>query len=215
MSIPFILKLSCAVFATARLASSVNHSNFLPDIVIPLTSNHNWTLRSDDQIFTNLTARVPGDLLSDLMINELIDDPYIDRNFLTQQNVWVGVERNFSDDNYSVAVDGRDSNKGERLSDNFTQWKRTWIYSTMFDVPENASIEKSWKLVLEGIKMGADILINGEKIGQVIDQFLRYDFEIQNDVMNRGVYCGRNVRRHNLTIVFDPSIGVNGRFAGK
>ena len=73
----------------------------------------------------------------------------------------------------------------------------------------------SWKLILEGVKMGADILINDQKIGRVFDQFLRYDFQIGYEILYRGVPCGRNVRRHNLTISFDPSIRVNGRFSGE
>jgi hypothetical protein len=186
----------------------------LSDFIIPLTID-NWTLWSKDQFFTNLTARVPGDLLTDLMMNGLIDDPYIDRNFLTQEKVWNGNDRNVPDKSFTVGGDGGDGGNDEKVKENNIKRKRTWIYSTTFDVPESASIEISWKLVLEGIKMGADVLINDQKIGQVIDQFLRYDFEIGNDVLYEGVLISKNVRRHNLTISFDPSIRVNGRFTGE
>ena len=93
--------------------------------------------------------------------------------------------------------------------------KRTWIYSTVFETPENSTTGMSWKVVLEGIKMGANVLVNGKQIGQVIDQFLRYDLEVGSDVLQRGLICGNNLRCHNLTISFDPSICVNGRFSGE
>jgi hypothetical protein len=194
-------------FVSSSSTPSVTPSNILSDFIIPLT-NDKWTLWSKDQFFTNLTARVPGDLLSDLMMNGLIDDPYIDRNFLTQEKVWNGNDQNVRDKSFTVGDD-------EKVKENNFAPKRTWIYSTTFDVPENASIGISWKLVLEGIKMGADVLINDQKIGQVIDQFLRYEFKIGNDVLYKGALIGENVRRHNLTISFDPLICVNGRFTGE
>ena len=208
----------CAVFVAARSVSSntepsVTRSNILSDVIIPL-SNENWSLRSNDNVFTNLKARVPGDLLSDLMMNGVIDDPYIDRNFLTQAKVWIGNDWNVPENTLTVVGDSGNTGNDRELNKKHLQWNRTWIYSTTFDVPDDSSNEMSWKVVLEGIKMGADILINDQKIGRVIDQFLRYDFDIDNNVLQRGLPCGKNVRRHNLTISFDPSIHVNGRFTG-
>lgn len=200
LSLPRLVStVACVVvcFVASKEIPETNESKVLSDIVIPLT-NDNWTLWSRDEVFTDLKASVPGDLLSDLMINGLIDDPYIDRNFITQDKVWTGNDGN------DESTIGRNSLR-----------KRTWIYSTTFDIPESVSLETSWKVVLEGIKMGADVLVNGQKIGQVIDQFLRYDLEIGNDVLQKGVLYGRSLRRHNLTISFDPAIRVNGRFAGK
>ena len=65
------------VFVAAPLVSSkdvpsVTPSSFLSDVVIPL-SNNTWTLWSNDKVFTNLKAKVPGDLLSDLMLNGMIN----------------------------------------------------------------------------------------------------------------------------------------------
>ena len=48
----------------------------------------------------------------------------------------------------------------------------------------------------------AYIYINEQKIGKVVDQFLRYDFEIEDSVLHRGLLCPGDVRRHNLTISF-------------
>lgn len=208
----------CAVFLGARTVSSskehsVTHPNILSDVIIPLT-NSNWSLQSNDQVYTNLKARVPGDLLSDLMVNGVIDDPYIDRNFLTQAKVWIGNDWNALEYNSTVVGESGNAANDGKSEGKHIQWKRTWIYSTTFGIPENSSNEMSWKVVLEGIKMGADILINGQKIGQAIDQFLRYDFHIGDEVLQRGILCRKNIRCHNLTVSFDPSIHVNGRFSG-
>ncbi len=185
-----------ARYVASKEIRSSSQSKLLSDVVIPLAGD-SWTLWSHDQVFTNLKASVPGDLLSDLMMNGLIDDPYMDRNFLTQEKVWTG-------------NDNDDESEFERKS----LRKRTWIYSTTFDIPESSSCDMSWKIVLEGIKMGADVSVNGQWIGQTIDQFLRYDLVIGKEILEKGVLCGRNLRRHNLTISFDPSIHVNGRFSG-
>lgn len=202
-----------AQFVSSSSISSITTSNILSDYVIPLTNN-NWTLSSEDRIFTNLTAQVPGDLLSDLMTNGLIDDPYIDRNFLTQRKVWMGDAWKEPENNFIRVDDGNDEDNSKE-QEKYYQRKRTWIYSTMFDLPEHNSDEMSWKLVFEGIKMGAEIFINSKKVGQVVDQFLRYDFEIGDDILDRGVLHDRNARRHNLTVSFNPLIRVNGRFSGE
>lgn len=216
MLFPFS-KFILAFFVAARFASSSapssKRSNIISDIVISL-SNKKWALWSNDQVFTDLTAQVPGDLLSDLMMNGLIDDPYIDRNFLTQDDVWIGNDTRGSNHN-GGGHDGSDNGYEEKLKEKYFQRKRTWVYSTTFDISVIASTGMSWKLIVEGIKMGANILINGQRIGQVLDQFLRYEFKIGNDVLDKGVFCSKNIRRHNLTISFDPSIRVNGRFTGE
>ncbi len=141
-------------------------------------------------------------MLTFLLQIGLIDDPYIDRNFLTQNRIWIGDQN---------AGNGHD----ETIKEVDTLMKRTWIYSTVFEIPDISTTTMSWRVVLEGIKMGANILVNGKQIGQVIDQFLRYDLEIGSDVIQRGLICGSNLRCHNLTVSFDPSICVNGRFSGE
>ena len=121
---------------------------------------------------------------------------------MTQNRIWIG------DQNAGNGHDGT-------INDSDNLMKRTWIYSTVFEMPDKSTSTMSWKVVLEGIKMGANIFVNGKQIGQVIDQFLRYDLEIGSDVLQRGLICGSNRRCHNLTISFDPSIRVNGRFSGE
>ena len=198
-------------FFSSGNTASITTSKIISDFMVPL-ANDKWILSSDDLVFTNLTARVPGDLLSDLMTNGLIGDPYIDRNFLTQRSVWMGGNRRDSDgDNIASSINSDYySSSKER---NF-QRKRTWIYSTTFELPAYNSEQVSWKLVLEGIKMGADVYINNVQIGQVADQFLRYDFDIGDDILERGLLL-ESGRQHILIVSFDPSIRVNGRFSGE
>ena len=201
-----------AQFTSSRSAASIIDSNILSDTLITLTNN-NWTLWSNDKVFTNLSATVPGDLLSDLMKNGLIDDPYFDRNFLTQKDVWFGNNSEVTDDEFHLIGNRSDGRYNIEIEETYFERKRTWTYFTTFEVQEDASIEMTWKLVIEGIKMGADIFINNQKIGQVVDQFLRYEFDFPHSILHQGAVCDGKLRRHNLTIAFDPSIHVNGRFS--
>lgn len=50
---------------------SVDHFSLLADTIITLENNE-WRLRSNDGVFEDLIAKVPGDLLSDLMTNGMI-----------------------------------------------------------------------------------------------------------------------------------------------
>ena len=132
---------------------------------------------------------------------------------MTQQSVWAGdVQGNASYDTFTISNNG--TSKQNRI-ENHIQRKRTWVYSTSFSIPESTLHETSWNLVFEGVKMGADVFVNGHKIGRVIDQFLKYDFNIENSVLDGGVICSGNTTTscHNLTVIFDPSIRVNGRFS--
>lgn len=205
--------LICAIFAinccpgSGKNVTSITTSDILSNIIIPFPSE-NWILSSGDGLLQNITAHVPGDLLTDLMSNQIIDDPYIDRNFLTQRNVWSGESWRHKYGDHIHSTTGFDDRKGS--VGNYIKRKRTWVYSTMFELPSHNSKEMSWKLVLEGIKMGAEIYIDSNTVGQVTDQFLRYEFDIDDELDK-----AKGDRRHNLTISFDPSIHVNGRFSGE
>lgn len=41
-------------------------------------------------------------------------------------------------------------------------------------------------MVFDGIKMGAEIFLNGQSLGVVADQFLRYNFSVQNLLVTSG-----------------------------
>lgn len=171
----------------------------VPDtgIVVSLTgeSSTSWHLHSDDGKYLVDNPRLPSDLLTNLLQAGLIDDPYLDRNFLTQRHVWMG-----------------DHARDVQVPSNRT---RTWIYTTTFDIPtstDNAPSFWTWKLILEGIKMGAHVSIDGIRLGTVTNQFLRYQFDVPIPQSSPRLKINPNIRRHTLTITFDPSIPVNGRF---
>lgn len=60
---------------------------------------------------------------------------------------------------------------------NSSLWNdNAWTYETTFDVPSKGAN----LLVFDGVKMGAIVKVNGEHLGQMSDQFLRYVFELKN-----------------------------------
>lgn len=99
---------------------------------------------------------------------------------------------------------------------------RTWTYSTEFELDTVDSSAYTYILVLEGIKMGAQVAVNGDTLGNVTDQFLRFSFVLDREVLSRGsvTRTSRDRRRelapsrtrHLLTITFDPTIPTDGRF---
>lgn len=129
----------------------------LPDIltdtqhVISLTD---WQLSSKDQVHANLSAPgiVPGDVQTILLRNGVIQDPYLDRNFVTQRHIWMGGDPD--------PVDGDFTKR---------QYNTTWVYSTTFETPAPSNTTETslyWKVILEGVKMGADVAVNGINIGE-------------------------------------------------
>jgi hypothetical protein len=140
---------------------------------------------------------VPGDILSDLMRARLIGDPYYDRNFLTERRIWMG------------AAAGKNESTPANTQNQLEQRTRTWIYTTEFFLPDDANLTKV--LVVEGIKMGASISLNGVPIGNVTNQFRRYILQLPEKALAKGKhFC--DSRHHNMTVTFDPSISTDGRF---
>jgi len=115
---------------------------------------------------------------------------------------------------------------------NLERRTRTWIYETNFTLghinTSNSSIYKSivrrrevveqkenesyiehkrYALVVEGIKMGASIQVNGINIGNVTDQFLRYIFPLPPSTLHSEL-----TDTNSLSITFDPEIDTHGRF---
>jgi hypothetical protein len=73
----------------------------------------------------------------------------------------------------------------------------------------------SFILVVEGIKMGSQISINGIPIGVTTNQFRRYFFHIPFDLLKLGpltTYASTMTRNHDIQIQFDPSIPTHGRY---
>jgi hypothetical protein len=138
--------------AAANPSYPSNNNVVVTDSDYNITTLTDWYLSSKDQVYTNISANglVPGDVISILLRAQIVQDPYQDRNFLTQRHIWMGGEKDPDDGNFTRK-----------------EWTRTWIYSTTFSTPDRNSTETlSWKVILEGIKMGADILVNGVKVGE-------------------------------------------------
>jgi beta-mannosidase len=58
--------------------------------------------------------------------------------------------------------------------------------------------------VFDGIKMGATISVNGQKLGMAEDEYLRYSFPLSAQLLRLGA--------NSVSVTFDDSINVNGRF---
>ena len=73
-------------------------------------------------------------------------------------------------------------------------------------------------LVIEGIKMGASIHINGIHIGNVTNQFKRYIYPISSEVWktrpkhHRHQQQHQHHQQHTISISFSPDIDTKGRF---
>jgi hypothetical protein len=215
----------------ARSCSSVDSFSHYPSSsgtsqwMIPLYGNHTWTLDSTDGIYQSLNAKVPGDILSDLHRNNLISYPFFDNQFLSQRHVWMGplplqahLHPSYCLQTFSSAIET------EYEIPSLEQRTRTWVYSTEFYIDSVTSLSnvhvsplrhlnpftiskrtQSYALVVESIKMGASIHINGIHIGNITNQFLRYIFPISDSNLH---FNSTNY----MTITFDPQIDTHGRF---
>jgi hypothetical protein len=194
----FLLLLYGCILSQTFAALYTNTAEWLSvlpdtDLVISLPV---WNVSSADDAYQNLSSSVPGDLLSDLMKSGVIQDPYYDRNFLTQRRVWMGP--------LAPGSKNTTSSEGEERT-------RTWIYSAFFEV-DSYKGTRHLALVAESIKMGAIIQLNGVEIGVTNDQFLRYIFDLPNNALERGTWLSETSQLHEIKIRFDPTISTNGRF---
>ena len=62
-------------------------------------------------------------------------------------------------------------------------WDATWTYSVTFDLDDAMALAALGPgalvaLVLDSVKMGAWVWLNGRFLGAVADQFLRYEFDV-------------------------------------
>ena len=58
-------------------------------------------------------------------------------------------------------------------------WDRTnWSYSSTFAASPDVVAAASRRLVFDGVKMAADILLNGQTLGFVDNSFLRYTYDV-------------------------------------
>lgn len=79
-----------------------------------------------------------------------------------------------------------------------------WNYTSTFDGSGLTNADEVL-LVFDGIKMGANIFVNGQKLGTALDQFSRYVFPLKASNALRAA-------ANTVTVSFDSSIDVGGRF---
>jgi len=172
---------------TPHWQSVVADTGFMYPLVGGGENNHKWTLSSTDGVYQNILVKgEPGEIITDLINANILDEPYFDRNFLAQRQVWTGNVTQTRGRNPSLEVR-----------------TRVWVYETEFTLPNTINNNSNtFVLVVEGIKMGASLHWNGEHLGNVTNQFLRYTFQVTPKATNK------------LSVTFDPSIVTNGRFAG-
>ena len=146
------------------------HPSILPDtnLVVPLFGaegprwqlDHNDTVVGDNttSVPQNITARVPGDVVSDLLRHGMIEDPYRDDSLWQQQDLWLGPQPN--------TTRGGPCQKAQT---------RIWTYSTTMTLNRT---DCDWYLVVESLQMGATVRWNGVFVDNVTDQFLRYSWPV-------------------------------------
>lgn len=87
---------------------------------------------------------------------------------------------------------------------NATPWDKDWTYTLPFD-DTAATAPGTRLLVFDGVKMGAEIKLNGVTLGVTADQFLRYVFPVSGVLKPTG---------NTLEVAFSRGIDVHGRYMG-
>ena len=87
------------------------------------------------------------------------------------------------------------------------QWwnGESYTYSKNFSIDASIRAAASVRLVLDSVKMGATISVNGHALGNATNQFLRYTFEVAPLLVS-----GQNT----ASVRFDRFIDTGGRFMG-
>jgi len=122
-----------------------------------------------------IPANVPGDLITDLHEAGIIGDPLFEMNFLNGTATW-----------------------------NLPRWTYSTSFTLDHDVAARRGAGETALLVFDGVKMGAEIYLNGAHLGTATDQFLRYTFPVAASALSATT--------NNLTVVFDSSIDCGGRW---
>ena len=121
---------------------------------------------------------MPGDLISDLQRAGLVGDPLFEDNFLNGSRTW---------------------------------HLPHWDYTKKFQLDgallqSGAAAGARTVLVLDGVKMGAEISLNGHRLGVATDQFLRYQF-----LLPAAALAEATGGQHELRVSFNSSINCGGR----
>jgi len=151
--------LACAL--AARAAPPACTRPVVGDYLQPLDSSaaNAWTLSNGSG--APLRASVPGDLITDLEANGVVPDPLVETNFRGNATS-------------PAAVGG-------------VVWDAApWTYSLSFTLAPALAAAAHVSLVFEGVKMVADVALNGVALGFTANQFLRYEFDATAAVARAG-----------------------------
>jgi hypothetical protein len=143
----------------------------------PLSLDGHWTATHNlaSAQLRQISAVVPGDILSDLSRAGVLDDPYY--NVTWRQPAFVA------------------------------SWNDgTWTYTRSFVSPANGSAHL---LVLEGVRMGAMVALNGQWLHNTTNQFVRYVTTLKPGQLRSD---GTN---NTLTLTFGEELRIDcgGRFS--
>ncbi len=102
-------------------------------------------------------ATVPGDLITDLQRGSVIADPLYELTWMNNSSIWD---------------------------------RQDWVYERIFLIDDFSWIKDPTVLeiylVFDGVKMAADLSLNGKPLGVALDQFLRYIFPVKSILLPSG-----------------------------
>jgi len=159
-----------ALLAASALAAGLSDPPLLGDSGAPLSLSGEGWVARSGDGALAVAATVPGDVVTDLFRAGVVADPLLDVNWRDQSGAWARAG-------------------GFR-------------YERAFAIAPGSALDRapSALLVLDGVKMAADVFLNGAPLSGagVVDQHLRYEFEV-------GALLARGGASNNLTISFpDP-----------
>ena len=137
-----------------------------------------WTASSPSQGLT-MAASVPGDLITDLYRAKVIGEPLYELNFLNA-SIW---------------------------NDHTWYYNRTLdLTPAQYDLITAKGGAGDVLLVFDGIKMGANILLNDVRIGQALAQFERLTFSLRSIASNASLAGALKRGANALSVEFDHRI---------
>ena len=126
------------------------------------------------------------DLITDLQTARLVEDPIFETNFLNS-SMWNGYR---------------------------------WVYSTDFTVATATTTATattaapdgmSYSLVFDGVKMGAEIIVNGKLLTTVSNQFRRFVLPLSAEVLAGAMHSSpEGDALHSLQVNFDAALPTPG-----
>lgn len=138
-----------------------------------------WTASNSNSPAGSIKATVPGDIITDLQNAGRVKDPY-----------W--------------NVTWRDPAFVSAWNDGVWTYERLFPTAACYSSAAAAEAGAETLLVLDGIRMGAMVALNGKFLVNVTDQFLRYELPVAAHLLGVG-------QENVLTIAFEKDIATGGR----